>query len=243
VLAAGFRLRMWDGGSPFHSLGIKGVLYMADTSTNTATTVKDAKDQPHSAAADILGAIAWPFFALFLLLLIRRELRALLRTLSDRLRSGAAVKMGAFEVGAVNVNHIDLAEPSSEARKDNGPRTKDRNDYYQNCRSVLLVHRIAKSRTEGQEFDILVYVIPHEDKGTLAAISKVEYFFGRFWQNTIFTSTNRYAGFPVRLCAYGPTLCTAQIYFTDGHSVILHRYLDFEMGGSAPLVADEVVAK
>ncbi|MFZ6743784.1 pYEATS domain-containing protein [Undibacterium sp. JH2W] len=216
---------------------------MADTSTNTALTVKDTKEQPHSVVADILGAVAWPLFALFLLFLIRRELRVLLRTLSDRLRSGAAVKMGAFEVGAVNINHIDLANPSSESRKDDGRRMTDRDGYYQNCRNVLLVHRIAKSRTEGQEFDILVYVIPHEDKGTLAAISKVDYFFGRFWKNTIFTSTNRYAGFPVRLCAYGPTLCSAEIHFTDGHSVILHRYLDFEMGGSAPLTADEVAAK
>jgi hypothetical protein len=90
----------------------------------------------------------------------------------------------------------------------------------------------------GQEFDVLVYLIPHEDKGTLQSVQKVEYFLGRFWESVIFTSTNRSAGFPIRLSAYGPTLCTAKLHFTDGESITLYRYLDFETGDVAPLIKE-----
>ena len=47
--------------------------------------------------------------------------------LADRLRSGAAVKIGEFEVGAIDVKHIDLAHPTAEARKDSdGTRLRKR---------------------------------------------------------------------------------------------------------------------
>jgi hypothetical protein len=34
----------------------------------------------------------------------------------------------------------------------------------------------------------------------------------------------------VLTAAYGPFLCTAEVFFTDGNSVLLHRFIDFEMG-------------
>lgn len=149
--------------------------------------------------------------------------------------------MWEFEVGAIDARHIDLTRPTAVTRKDEDKtRTQERDAYYNACRSVLLVHRIARSRITGQEFDILIYLIPHEDRGTLQSIQKVEYFLGPFWQSVIFTSSNRSAGFPVRLSAYGPTLCSAKLYFTDGAApVTLFRYLDFEMGDSAPLLKDD----
>jgi len=211
---------------------------MSDPSNSVASAAGNGSESIYSAIADIVSAIAWPCVVLLVLFALRNEIHALLRSLSGRLRSGAAVKMGAFEVGAVNIDQIDLAGPGAEARLDDGRRAADRRDHYRKSRSLLLVHRIAKSRTEGQEFDILVYLIPQEGKGTLAAVSKVEYYFGSYWGDKIFSSAKRYAGFPVRLSAYGPTLCTAEVFFTDGQSVILHRFLDFEMGASAPMISD-----
>ena len=46
----------------------------------------------------------------------------------------------------------------------------------------------------------------------------------------IFTSIDRARGFPITTSAYGPFMCTAKLYFTDGEEVMLHRYVDFEMG-------------
>jgi hypothetical protein len=31
--------------------------------------------------------------------------------------------------------------------------------------------------------------------------------------------------------AYGPFMCTAELFFADGERVFVNRYVDFEMGG------------
>jgi hypothetical protein len=78
-------------------------------------------------------------------------------------------------------------------------------------------------------YDIQLYVIPHKD-ATLANLSKVEYYFGRYWGNQIFTSVDRARGFPITTSAYGPFMCTANLCFSDGETIMINRYVDFEMG-------------
>jgi hypothetical protein len=78
-------------------------------------------------------------------------------------------------------------------------------------------------------YDIQLYLVPHRD-ASLMNLSKVEYYFGRHWGNQIFTSIDRARGFPITTSAYGPFMCTARLYFTDGEAVIINRYVDFEMG-------------
>ena len=157
-----------------------------------------------------------------------------------RLRVGGSVKLGSIEVGAVIATpaRIEKAEQSRTARSDDGRRQRERADYYDRARRVMLVHRLSPSTEEGQLYDILIYVVP-AIQGSLASVAQVEYFFGAFgWKNQIFTAFDRSRGFPVLTAAYGPFLCTAEVTFTDGVSVMLHRFIDFEMGNLVTYAAD-----
>ena len=113
-----------------------------------------------------------------------------------------------------------------------------RNKYYEECRGVMLVHRLQHSITDGQLYDVLVYVIPHKTT-SFAGVSSVEYFFGHYWGDKVFPSHDRSRGFPIVTSAYGPFLCTAKVNFNDGSNVMLSRYIDFEMGNCAPQPAHE----
>ena len=99
----------------------------------------------------------------------------------------------------------------------------------------MVVHRLFKSAESGQLYDVLIYLVPARG-GNLSSVQRVEYFFGGFdWKDRIFPATDRARGFPAYTAAYGPFLCTAEVFFTDGESAILHRFIDFEMGDfSAP---------
>ena len=188
-----------------------------------------------------LPTILWVGLALVAMLLFRSDLVLLVRTLSRRIRLGAGVKLGAIEIGQAYV------EPGGgtvkggsirEVRKDaDGRRHQDREKYYQPNRLLMLVHRIAPSEHPKQLYDILLYLVPHPTSdATLSAVKKVEYYFGKSWGSSIFTSYDRANGFAISTSAYGPFVCTAEIPCSDGEVVTVARYVDFEMGavGSRP---------
>jgi hypothetical protein len=102
----------------------------------------------------------------------------------------------------------------------------------------MLVHRLYRSREPGQLYGIVIYVVPHK-QASLAGIARVEYFLGSYRGNKVFPSIDRSRGFAIATAAYGPMLCTAELFFNDGTSAILHRYVDFEMGAYAPAPPDD----
>jgi hypothetical protein len=108
-------------------------------------------------------------------------------------------------------------------------RNKERETHYEPNRGIFLVHKLTPSKIKDQLYDILIYLIPHKE-ATLTCIQKVEYYFGPFWNDRIFISTDRSSGFSIATSAYGPFVCTAEIHFTDGSTTIIWRYIDFEMG-------------
>jgi hypothetical protein len=96
----------------------------------------------------------------------------------------------------------------------------------------MLVHRVVVSNKPDQLYDILIYLTPHPpSNATLVGVTKVEYYFGKSWGQSIFTSVDRARGFAISTSAYGPFMCTAEIHFSDGDVAIVARYIDFEMGG------------
>lgn len=78
-------------------------------------------------------------------------------------------------------------------------------------------------------YDIQLYLIPHKH-ATLAGVSQVNYYFGKHWDNQIFTSVDRAHAFLIATSAYGPFMCTAELRFSDGEIAMVARYVDFEMG-------------
>jgi hypothetical protein len=111
--------------------------------------------------------------------------------------------------------------------------THARDSLYSEARNVMLVHRLQRSVDDGQLYDILIYLVPHQN-ASLAGVTKVEYFFGRHWGNKVFPCTDRSRGFPVVTSAYGPFLCVARVHFNDESVAMLSRYIDFEMGSLTP---------
>ena len=74
--------------------------------------------------------------------------------------------------------------------------------------------------------------MPHPGTdATLACVKLVEYYCGKGWRDTVFTITDRARGFPLALSTRGPFVCTAEIHFTDGETVMMGRYIDAEMAG------------
>ena len=160
----------------------------------------------------------------------------------NRLKHGAAVKIGSFEIDSLKVmpdnsiqnNHF-ITTKDTDSTRDN-----QRNNYYNVQRGAMLVHKIFKSQKDGQLYDIVIYIIPQK-KRNLIQITSVEYYFGKFWGKNIFSSLDRSNGFAIATSAYGAFLCTAKINFNDGESETVYRYIDFEMGNVACIVNQEQV--
>ena len=204
-----------------------------------------APNEPPSALAALASAapgILWVILIASVIIWFRSELGQLLSELVWRLRCGAPIKLASMEFGAVAVvpgPNVSQKEKERGVRSDSDQaRGKERTDYRDHIRDIMLVHRLYRSREDGQLYDIVIYVVPHK-QASLAAVRQVEYFLGSFWGNKIFPSEDRSQGFAIATAAYGPTLCTAKVFFNDGTDVILHRYLDFEMGAVAPAAQQE----
>jgi hypothetical protein len=155
-----------------------------------------------------------------------------------RLKIGASFKVAGLEIGAAYVepgSSAILPSAVSAVREDtDGRRWGQRRQYYEPNRNLQLVHRLAPSTKPDQLYDVLIYLVPHPDSdATLASVKKVEYYFGKSWGNSIFTSTDRARGFAIATSAYGAFMCTAEIYFSDGGTIMVNRYIDFEMGAAS----------
>ena len=187
-----------------------------------------------------LPAILWVGLALLGLLVFHSHLASILFQLARRLRSGASFKIGELDLGAVRaVPHPPTPGVSTTPRgAAAAARATERDGFYADAHGVMLVHRLFRSDTPGQHYDILIYVIPHKC-ASFASVARVEYFLGSYWGDEIFTSTDRAHGFPLLTSAYGPFLVTAHVHFTSGPHAVLSRYIDFEMGQSAPFVEND----
>jgi hypothetical protein len=182
-----------------------------------------------------LSSILWFAFGLIVFILLRKNLLAVLESLVQRFRSGAAFKLGVIEVGEIqsvpNVSHghANVEDDTS------GERERDRNGYYERSRRAMLVHKLFHSNEPGQLYDALIYLVPHGD-ASLAGVSRVEYYFGPYWERKVFPSADRSRGFPILISSYAPGLCSARVVFSDGKAEVVHRYIDFEMGAYAPTI-------
>lgn len=158
----------------------------------------------------------------------------LLGLLIRRLRLGAGLKVGSFEIGHAYVAPGTTATTSAihDVQPDAGERRhRQREQYYVPNRQLMLVHRIAPSAKPDQLYDVVLYLVPHPTSdATLVSVKKVAYYFGKSWGRSIFTSADRARSFAIATSAYGPFMCTAEIHFSDGEVVTVARYVDFEMG-------------
>lgn len=107
---------------------------------------------------------------------------------------------------------------------------------YRDNRNVFLAHTLQPSKKAGQDYDIAIYLIPHRSndpkylRNDLSDIVEAEFFLGEYFNNKVFRVKNKGGTVGIVVSAYGPFLCTCRVMFSDGHRVMLNRYIDFEMG-------------
>ncbi len=177
--------------------------------------------------------ILWFILVVVLIIIFRDALKKTVAALAWRVKSGASIKIASIELGETYI-FPSKGEPKStkliQVKEDVGQvRYHERGKYYLPNRDLFLVHTVTPSQNPKQLYDIRIYLIPHKE-ATLTGVQRVEYYFGKYWHNHIFVSTNKLSGFLISTSAYGPFCCTAEIHFTDGTTAMLWRYIDFEMG-------------
>ncbi len=171
-------------------------------------------------------------------------IKTAINSLLNRLKHGANVKIGSFELQGLKVTGgNEINEDYFEVTNDVGElRYKERDAIYKTQRGVMVVHKIFKSQKHGQIYDVLIYLIPHIGSN-LIQVTSVDYYFGKMWGGKVFNTRERSNGFAIATSAYGPFLCSAKINFNDGSNKTIFRYVDFEMGDVAAMANNEVNGK
>jgi hypothetical protein len=213
-------------------------------STQGVTTAVDHPNKSTNGISSFLPLIPsllWFVFVIVLVCIYHKVIAQLLKDFMWRLRSGGAIKIASVELGPIPIasrQEVSQDDKYISSRQDEDEkRNKERHSYRAQARDIMLVHKLYRSREVGQLYDLIIYVVPHK-QASLLGVTRVEYFLGKYWHNKVFPSLDRSRGFPIRTAAYGPLLCTAEVFFNDDTSVILHRYLDFEMGDTAPALLE-----
>lgn len=199
-----------------------------------------------------LPGILWWGLALILLVIFFKDFKLLVKSLTYRIRAGAAVKFASFEVGPVfvipseNATKISPHSPIKVVGVDDGEFSRQRSVFRDriedpimissSSRNLFIVHKIAPSRDPDQLYDVRIYIIPSLRYGTLEGVRHVDYYFGNYWGRKIFRSAQRESAFLITTSAYAPFSCTAKISFNDDSFSYIHRLVDFEMGtiGNSP---------
>lgn len=109
-----------------------------------------------------------------------------------------------------------------------------RNAVYAAHRKLFLTHVIRPSSKPKQKFDVFIYLLRHKSDD-FSDVRVAEFFLGPYWENKVFPAVEHKGFIGISTSAYGTFLCVCRVTFTDGTSIYLDRYVDFEMqrtGGS-----------
>jgi hypothetical protein len=190
-----------------------------------------------------LSNYAWPATFVGLALWFKGPIRELFGVLKQQIQMGATVKYGALELNGIKLDAGPAIDGGVfEIVGADEELFKSRDDIYRKQKNIFLVHRALKT-TQFHErnglpiYDVSIYLICHKNYGALNEIRYVEYYLGKHFRTPLsrygskFIVKNSKDGFAVRTTMYGPGLCDARIYFHDGSTAVLNRYMDFEGSG------------
>ena len=156
-------------------------------------------------------------------------------TSPDNLAKNVLADLGR-EVRSAQLKQIDAIRTDSSPAK---PWTHDRYTRYKSRRFTELVHVIEPSNDPEQEYDILLYLFRHRPQGAgspfgLNDVEKAEFYLGPAWKDRVFTCQNDGSGgyLGLKISAFGTFMCLCRVTFTDGETVVLDRYIDFESQSS-----------
>jgi hypothetical protein len=133
-------------------------------------------------------SVVWAIVVAGTLIYFRDDLSRLFRAFVSRVRDGAGIKVAGIEIGDSSGLRAKPGGFSQEDTRvgvyeDDKSRETHRHDLYKDARGVMLVHQLQRSNSDGQLYDVLIYVVPH--KASLAGVAAVEYFLGSYWGNKV----------------------------------------------------------
>lgn len=135
----------------------------------------------------------------------------------------AAPKVGA-DIPVDDIGIESLRGPVVETPDEWNAR---RNGTYAAHRNLFLTHVIRPSSRPGQTFEVSIYLIRHRSDD-LSDVRVAEFFLGPYWANKVFPAVPRNGFVGISTAAYGTFLCVCRVTFTDGATLYLERYVDFE---------------
>jgi hypothetical protein len=127
----------------------------------------------------------------------------------------------------VPVNDIGFDSAYNPAAEIPNDWTKLRGKIKDENRNIFLTHLIRPSSKPNQKFDVSIYLL-RQGSDDFSDVEKAEFFFGKYWGNKIFEAREKDGFIGVATSAYGTFLCICKVTFTDGNSIYLNRYIDFE---------------
>ncbi|HNC91791.1 MAG TPA: hypothetical protein PL000_22935 [Anaerolineales bacterium] len=204
---------------------------------------------------ELIGHVAWPVAVLLGLFWMKGALRSFLAAVAARVedrQTNVAITKDGLEIKALEVVRPELVKLASVSANpgqnlpeggaiagDAEPEFETTRDaIYKNNRRLFLVHILEPTKDRTQLYDIFIYIKRHKD-APIDDVVKTEFFFGKFWGNRIFEGTRADGTYGVRTSAYGEFLCTCRVQFSDGESVLLQRYIDFDSGKYLKEVIEE----
>ncbi len=183
----------------------------------------------------IVSLITWTAI-IALALFLRHELKIIVDSLVSRISKGSELSFGAFKFGELPAERSQLS--SSEAEKptlvgdvvDIPDWTESRENIYDTTKGFYLYHNVRKSQKIGHKYLVSIFVDQHDRKKfhDKENIKSVQFFFGKYWQNRIFTGVVIGNNIGIEINAYGTFMATARIELSSNEVLILHRYIDFE---------------
>jgi hypothetical protein len=194
----------------------------------------------------VISTFLWVALIAVGYLLLGDKVQEFVGVITDRFRKGAGGKIGPLEVeqdltsagsqDPANSKHAEKARELADA-----PHwTQERIKIGKSQRGVHLAHVVLPTDEPGQKFELLVYLVPGAERESrygkpddLGDVALAEFFLGHMWGNKVtpvrWTPGRRYLG--IRTTAYAPAICLCRVTFTgSGETVLLSRFLDFEMG-------------
>lgn len=177
----------------------------------------------------LLQTLSWIGLIVFSAHRFSAHLERLFEAIRKRIQSGSSFKAGPIELGK-DLKALEKIGPSSTkgetSEEDWGT---EREDIYQNNNGLFIAHIIEPSKTDGQLYDIFIYLVRHKSN-EIADIRYAEFYLGSYWDNKVFRETEKNGLIGISTSAYGPFLCTCRVKMKNNKEIRLHRYIDFEMG-------------
>jgi prokaryotic YEATS domain len=114
-----------------------------------------------------------------------------------------------------------------------GLNTYRESTYHAN-QMLFIVHSWKRSTTPNQLADINIRLVEHPSAAP-TGVRRVSYFMGRHFGNRVITSESMKDSFGIKVSAYRPMLCVAQVEFTNNSPPIwVYRYIDFDLPSKSP---------